>query len=54
MYMSHGSGRQGEGAGITNPGIPGSEPLGGFMVDSASYPSEVDQMSTMISWGLDR
>ena len=29
-----------------------SEPQGGSKVDSAFHPSEVDQMSTKISWEL--
>ena len=38
--------------GIPDPGVPGSKPLGGFKVNSALYPSEVDQLSTRNSWEL--
>ena len=37
---------------IPNPGVPCSKPLGGSKVNSAFYPSEVDQMSTRNSWEL--
>ena len=30
---------------IRNPGVPCSEPLGGFKFDSACHPFEVDKMS---------
>ena len=34
---------------FVNPVVPCSKLLGGFKVDSAFYPSEVDQMSTRSS-----
>ena len=37
---------------IPNPGVPGSKSLGDSKVNSAFYPSEVDQMGTRTYWGL--
>ena len=36
----------------SNPGIPGSKPLGGSKVNSAGHPSEVDKISTRNLWEL--
>ena len=37
---------------IPSPKVPGSKPQGGSKVDSAFYPSKVDQMSIRNSLGL--
>ena len=37
---------------ISNPGVPCSNPLGGFNDDSAFHPSEVVKMSTRNIWEL--
>ena len=37
---------------IPNPGVPGSKSLGDSKVNSAFYPSEVDQMGTRAYWGI--
>ena len=37
---------------IPNPWVPSSKPLGGFKVNTAVYPFEVDKMSTRYFWEL--
>ena len=37
---------------IPNPGVPGSKPLDGSIVDSAFHPSKFDQLSTKNCWEL--
>ena len=37
---------------ISNPGVPCSKPLGGFKVNLAFHPSDVDKMSARNIWEL--